>query len=154
VNDRSPLVVCSSLTRLVTVTSSDMSPTCIASTPVESRSLALTTTLVRCRVLKPCRAASSVYASGRTTANTKRPSPSVTEVWMVPCVRLVRVMTTPGSAPPCSSWTLPLTEAVVVWADAPVASPTATSPASATRTRRRTSLFKAMEPLLRIDDDA
>ena len=55
VNERSPLVVCSSLTRLETVTSSVIWPTCIARMPVENLSFAFTTRLVRSSVLKPCR---------------------------------------------------------------------------------------------------
>ena len=53
VNERSPLVVCSSLTRLETLTSSVIWPTCSARTPVENLSFAFTTTLVRSSVLKP-----------------------------------------------------------------------------------------------------
>ena len=60
VNERSPLVVCSSLTRLVTVTSSVICPTSIVSVPVESLSFAFTTRLVRSCVLKPCRLTCSV----------------------------------------------------------------------------------------------
>ena len=54
VNDRSPLADCSSVTRLVTLTSSVMLPTSRVSIPVASLSLALTTRLVRSSVLKPC----------------------------------------------------------------------------------------------------
>jgi len=54
VYERSPLVACSSLTRLLTLTSSDIWPTASVRMPVENLSFALTTTLVRSRVLKPC----------------------------------------------------------------------------------------------------
>ena len=60
VNERSPLVDCSSLTRAETLISSVISPTCSVRTPVESLSFALTTTFVRSRVLKPCRVTLSV----------------------------------------------------------------------------------------------
>ena len=49
-------------------------------------------------------------------ANTKRPSSSVTAVRTLPCVLLVSVTVTPGSTPPCGSWTAPVTEALVVCA--------------------------------------
>ena len=53
VNERSPLSTCSSLTRLSTVTFSSIPPMLSAMSPVEARSFALTTTLVRSAVLKP-----------------------------------------------------------------------------------------------------
>ena len=54
VNERSPLVVCSSLTRPETLTSSVSAPTSSVRMPAENLSFALTTTFVRSRVLKPC----------------------------------------------------------------------------------------------------
>ncbi len=54
VNERSPLVACSSVTRERTLISSDISPTCKARVPAENLSFAFTTTLARSRVLKPC----------------------------------------------------------------------------------------------------
>jgi hypothetical protein len=59
VNERSPLVDCSSVTRLDTVTSSVTWPTSIVKEPADSLSFALTTTFVRSSVLKPCRVACS-----------------------------------------------------------------------------------------------
>jgi hypothetical protein len=59
-NERSPLVVCSSLTRLETVTSSVIAPTSMFRAGIVMRSLALTTRLVCSKVLKPWSAASSV----------------------------------------------------------------------------------------------
>ena len=53
VNDRSPLVACTSVTRLETLTDSVSWPTSSTSAPAKNLSLALTTTLVRSRVLKP-----------------------------------------------------------------------------------------------------
>ena len=81
--------------------------------PVEKRSLALTTTLVRSAVLKPSRLTESLYVSGRTIVKMKRPSASVVVVSVDPCVRLFNVTATPGSTPPCASWTVPHTEALV-----------------------------------------
>ena len=60
VNERSPLVDCSSVTRLVTVTSSVIWPTSIVRIPADSLSFAPTTRLVRSCVLKPCRLTDSV----------------------------------------------------------------------------------------------
>ncbi len=54
VNERSPLVACSSLTRLLTITLSAIPPTSSVSTPVKNRSFGPTTTFVRSTVLKPC----------------------------------------------------------------------------------------------------
>ncbi len=55
--------------------------------------------------------------SGRTMAKTKRPALSVTAVSTLPCVRLVSVTVTPGRTPPCESWTVPETDALVVCAE-------------------------------------
>ena len=54
VNERSPLSVCSSLTRPLTLTLSSMPPTSSVIVPAENLSFALTTTFVRSAVLKPC----------------------------------------------------------------------------------------------------
>ena len=51
---RSPPWVASSLTRPVTLTSSVIAPTSSATVPAENLSFALTCTLVRSSVLKPC----------------------------------------------------------------------------------------------------
>jgi hypothetical protein len=48
--------------------------------------------------------------------NTKRPSASVVAVIVLPCVRLVMVTVTPGRTPPCESFTVPDTDALVVCA--------------------------------------
>src|ERR1041384_6158588 len=48
--------------------------------------------------------------------NTNRPSLSVVAVYVLPCVRLVRVTVAPGSTPPCESLTDPEMEALVVCA--------------------------------------
>ena len=53
-NDRSPLCACSSVTRPLTLTSSVIAPTSSAMLPAENLSFALTCTLVRSVVLKPC----------------------------------------------------------------------------------------------------
>ena len=53
VNERSPLIDCSGVTRLDTVTSSLSAPTSRVSDPVDSLSFAFTTRLVRSAVLKP-----------------------------------------------------------------------------------------------------
>jgi hypothetical protein len=59
VKERSPLVVCSSLTRVETVTSSVIAPTSRARMPADRRSAALTTRLVRSSFLKPDSSAES-----------------------------------------------------------------------------------------------
>src|SRR6185503_303671 len=54
--------------------------------------------------------------SGRTMGKTKRPSLSVVAVYVLPCVRLVRVTVAPGSTPDWASLTDPEMEALVVCA--------------------------------------
>jgi hypothetical protein len=136
-NDRSPLVVCSSLTREVTLTLSVRAPTSSTSVPADSLSFALTTRLVCSRVLNPSSVAFSTYESGRTIAKTKRPSASVTTVATSPCDLLVSVTVTPGITPCDESTTVPVTDALVVWACAGALPSATTAAATATSIHAR-----------------
>ena len=94
-----------------------MPPTSSVMQPAEKLSFAFTTTLVRSAVLKPCIVTLQRVAcrAGR-SGTTKRPSASVVAVRTLPWVRLVSVTVAPGNTPPCESWTVPETDALVVWA--------------------------------------
>jgi hypothetical protein len=73
VNERSPLVVCSSLMRAVTLMLSCSEPTSSMSVPADNRSFAFTTRFVCSSVLNPSRVARRMYESGRTIGKTNRP---------------------------------------------------------------------------------
>ena len=104
--------------------------------PAKNRSFALTCTVVRSSVLKPCMLTRSTYSSGRTIGKTKRPSASVIAVRVLACVLLVSVTVAAGRTPPWASFTWPDTDALVVWA-ATGAAASRQSPAATAHPRAR-----------------
>ena len=115
---------------------------------MKNRSFALTCTVVRSSVLKPCMLTRSTYSSGRTIGKTKRPSASVVAVRVLACVLLVSATVAPGRTPPWASFTWPATDALVVWAATGAAASRQSPAATAHPMARRPRSVMRMNPSL------